>query len=65
MIQGKHVHLSFGMETIYDNAEFLLHDQNKIGIVGVNGASKTTLFHFLLQQLSLDSGTLSLGEGRR
>ena len=55
MIQGKHMHLylSFGMETIYDNAEFLLHDLYKVGIVGVNGAGKTTLFRLLLQQLSL------------
>lgn len=59
------MNLSFGTETIYDDAEFLLHDQNKIGIVGVNGASKTTLFHLLLQPLSLDSSTLSLGESRR
>ena len=58
------MNLSFGMETIYDDAEFLLHDQDKVGIVGVNGAGKTTLFRLLLRQLSLDSGTLSLGRAR-
>ena len=47
------MNLSFMMEMIYDDAEFLLHDQDKVGIVGVNGAGKTTLFRLLLQQLSL------------
>ncbi len=64
MIKGKHMNLSFGLETIYRDAEFLLHDQDKVGIVGVNGAGKTTLFRLLLHQLELDSGTLSVGKSR-
>lgn len=46
------------------DAEFLLHDQDKVGIVGVNGAGKTILFRLLLHQLEPDSGTLFTGKAR-
>lgn len=58
------MNLSFGLETIYENAEFHTEERDKIGIVGVNGAGKTTLFRLLLHEVELDSGTLSVGNAR-
>lgn len=58
------MNLAFGLETIYEDAEFLLGDRDKVGIVGVNGAGKTTLFRILLHELELDSGTVTVGNAR-
>lgn len=63
-IKGTQMNLAFQLETIYDNADFLIQDQDKVGIVGVNGAGKTTLFRLLLGELTLDSGTISCGKAR-
>ncbi|MEG1791555.1 MAG: ABC-F family ATP-binding cassette domain-containing protein [Clostridia bacterium] len=60
-MRGNHMSLSFGMETIYDDAEFQIADFDKVGIVGVNGAGKTTLFKVILRELELDSGSIYVG----
>lgn len=62
-IRGKKMNLSFGIEDIYLDADFVVSDGDKVGIVGVNGAGKTTLFKLLLNELELDSGTISKGNG--
>lgn len=56
--------LSFGTEVIYDDAEFQTSDSDKVGIVGVNGSGKTTLFKVILNELELDSGSISMGNVR-
>lgn len=63
-MKGSKMNLAFGLETIYEDAEFLLGDRDKVGIVGVNGAGKTTLFRILLHELELDSGTMTVGNAR-
>lgn len=63
-IKGSKMNLDFGIESIYEDAGFLIQDQDKVGIVGVNGAGKTTLFRILLGELKLDSGTISYGNAR-
>lgn len=63
-MKGSEMNLAFGLETIYEDAEFIIQDRDKVGIVGVNGAGKTTLFRILLRELELDSGTISFGSAR-
>lgn len=63
-MKGSKMNLAFGLETIYEDAEFLLSERDKVGIVGVNGAGKTTLFRILLRELELDSGSISVGNAR-
>lgn len=64
IMKGSKMNLAFGLETIYEDAEFLLNERDKVGIVGVNGAGKTTLFRILLRELELDSGSISVGNAR-
>ncbi len=64
MIKCTDLCLSFGAETIFDDACFSVRDTDKTGIAGVNGAGKTTLFRLLLGQLQPDSGTISAGNAR-
>lgn len=63
-MKGSHLNLSFGTEVIFDDAEFQISDFDKAGIIGVNGAGKSTLFRVILQELELDSGSVSLGNAR-
>lgn len=63
-MKGSKMNLSFGLESIYEDAEFQINKQDKVGIVGVNGAGKTTLFRVILGEIKLDSGTLSTDNAR-
>ncbi len=63
-MKGSNINLSFGLQTIFDNASFQINDKDKVGVVGVNGAGKTTLFKVLLKVLELDSGKIITGNAR-
>lgn len=63
-MKGSEMNLAFGLETIYEDAEFIIQDRDKVGIVGVNGAGKTTLFRILLREEELDSGEIAFGTSR-
>ena len=55
---GKDLCLKFGLSTIYDHADFLIKNDDKVGIVGVNGCGKTTLFRVIMHEQELDSGRI-------
>ena len=57
-MHGYNLCLSFGMNQIYDDASFSLNDNDKVGVVGVNGAGKTTFFHVIMGDIKLDSGKI-------
>lgn len=65
LMRGTNMHLSFGLTKIFEDASFSLEDDDKVGLVGVNGAGKTTFFRLLLGEVSLDSGQLSFNKNRR
>lgn len=56
---GNNLTLSFGLNVIYDHANFLVQDNQKVGIVGVNGCGKTTLFKVILKEIELNEGTIT------
>lgn len=64
-MRGTNMHLSFGLTKIFEDASFNLEDDDKVGLVGVNGAGKTTFFRLLLGEISLDSGSLSFNKNKR
>lgn len=62
IIEIKNGSKSFGDKIIFKNFNLNVLRTARIGIVGDNGAGKTTLFKIIMQQESLDSGELILGE---
>lgn len=62
-MHGQHLNLTFGMNSIYEDAEFLLNENDKVGVVGVNGAGKTTFFHVIMGDIKLDSGNIFFPKG--
>lgn len=56
MITLQRITLSRGNKVLLKDASVSLHERQKIGLVGLNGCGKSSLFSLLLGQLSLDAG---------
>ncbi|OBA00207.1 ABC-F family ATP-binding cassette domain-containing protein [Halomonas sp. G11] len=65
MIALRQVALQRGTQTLLDNADLTLHDGVKAGIIGANGAGKSSLFKLLLGELGPDQGDVELSGGQR
>jgi len=57
------VALSFGAEEILKNVSFSVNDGERVGIVGVNGAGKTSLFRVISGEYEPDTGAVYLQKG--
>ncbi|RDY25536.1 ABC transporter ATP-binding protein [Romboutsia weinsteinii] len=49
---------SFGIDSILENVNFTVNENDKIGIIGVNGTGKTTLFKIISGIYGYDSGDI-------
>lgn len=49
---------SFGIDSILENVNFTVNEYDKIGIIGVNGTGKTTLFKVISGIYGYDSGDI-------
>lgn len=47
------LHKTFGDKTLFDRISFMIHEKDRIGLIGVNGTGKTSLLNILA---GLDSG---------
>ena len=45
---------SVGDKTVFQNLSFIIHEQDRIGIIGVNGTGKTTLLDVISGRLGYD-----------
>lgn len=54
----KNLSLSFGMHDIFNDININIPDNEKIGIVGVNGAGKSTFFKILLKKIEPNNGKI-------
>ncbi len=58
VIGADNLSLSFGTKTILDDVTFSLNEGDHLGIVGVNGCGKSTLFRLLLGEYEPDTGSV-------
>ncbi|WP_399686183.1 ATP-binding cassette domain-containing protein [Xenophilus sp.] len=58
-------HLAFGHVALLDGAEFALLDNERVGLIGRNGAGKSSLLRILAGLEQPDDGTLQLRTGLR
>ena len=55
--------LSFGADNILSNVSFAVNDGDKVGVIGVNGAGKTSLFRVITGEYTPDSGAVYIQKG--
>ncbi|WP_339935434.1 ATP-binding cassette domain-containing protein [Vreelandella glaciei] len=65
MIALRQVALQRGTQTLLDNADVTLNNGVKAGIIGANGAGKSSLFKLLLGELAPDQGEVEMSGGQR
>lgn len=65
LITLQNISLQRGLKTLFDDVSFAIYDKQKIGLVGANGAGKTSLFMLLAQGLQADQGELEIAKGTR
>ena len=56
--------LSFGTTPILEKVSFSLEENDKLGIVGVNGCGKSTLFRLILGEQEATEGSVFLSKGK-
>lgn len=65
MIALRQVALQRGTQRLLDNADLTLNDGVKAGIIGANGAGKSSLFKLLLGELGVDQGEIEMSGNQR
>lgn len=65
LYQASHCTKRFGSETVFEDVQFEIKQNEKITIVGRNGCGKTTFLKCLCGELDFDSGTVSMTNGTR
>lgn len=57
--------LYFATQPIFEDVTINIPDNEKIGIVGVNGSGKTTFFRLLMKQITPDKGKITITNNKR
>lgn len=54
---------SYGEKILFNKAELLVRNKERVALIGSNGCGKSTLINILLGNLEADKGTATLGSG--
>jgi ATPase subunit of ABC transporter with duplicated ATPase domains len=65
MLAVNNVSLQFGKRVLFDEVNIKFHGENCFGLIGANGAGKSTFLKILSGELSPTSGSVSLEPGKR
>ncbi len=60
MLQMSHIELRRGTKLLFENASLQAHAGQRVGVIGVNGSGKSSLFALIRGQLEADAGQLQL-----
>ncbi len=65
ILSGTNINKSYGIDVILEDITFTVQENDKIGIVGVNGAGKSTFFKIIAGELEEDSGEIYISKSVR
>ena len=64
ILSVSNVSLAFGTDVILEDISFSVNEGDRVGVVGRNGAGKTSLFRILLGEEDATSGSFSYARGK-
>ena len=59
LLSAEHLSINFGSRQLLDNVNFYLNEGDKTGVIGVNGAGKSTFLKVLAGVTEPDAGTIA------
>ena len=65
VLQLKNAQKAIGVESILTSVSFIIEEKEKVALVGVNGAGKTSVFRLITGEWEADGGSIVLGTGMR
>lgn len=65
MIEFTNVSKSFGGQIILEDVSFLVSDHERVGLVGMNGVGKSTVFELITGAAQPDRGNITVSGGQR
>jgi ATP-binding cassette subfamily F protein 3 len=64
MISVNNISVQFGGEPLFDHVSFYINDKDRIGLVGKNGAGKSTILKIIVGLVSPDEGGIVMPDGQ-
>jgi ATP-binding cassette, subfamily F, member 3 len=65
ILSASNISKAYGTDVILKDVNFSINENEKIGLVGKNGAGKTTIFKMISGSLSLDSGDIFVTKDKK
>ena len=65
MIRGTSLTVRRGTQLLLEDAEFVIHPSERVGLVGRNGSGKSTLFALMRGELDADAGDIQIPQSWR
>ena len=65
MLEAQNVSLQYGKRVLFDEVNIKFHGDNCYGVIGANGAGKSTFLKILTGEISPNTGSVSLEPGKR
>ena len=59
LLSAEHISINFGMRQLLQDVNLYVNEEDKIGIIGINGTGKSTFLKVLAGVLEADEGTLT------
>ena len=64
ILQIKNMTLRFGTTTVLQHIDFSLDEHDRLGIIGVNGCGKSSLFRVITGEYECEQGSVSIPHGK-
>lgn len=65
VLDVQNLSLSFGENVLFDKVSFDIKEKEKVGLIGCNGAGKTSLFKIITGEYSADSGNCFISKNAK
>ena len=65
MLSFTNLALRRGPNLLFEEASFIIHRDKKVGLIGANGAGKTSLFKMITGELDVEEGYLDYPQDLR